>query len=389
MDLVPKPDQLVSAAGNVAHRLLRGQIGDLRTVPRTLVDDGDMREVYHYLPSSVRTEGDPVLLVSSLAAPSLAFDLRRGCSLVEHLVGRGRATYVLEYGEISFRDRSLSLERWVDDVVPTAVREVSRHAGDKPVHLVGWSLGGLLALLAAADDASLPVASVTVVSTPGDVSQVPLVAPRAPLIPPPEARGLYGRTFHVLGSVPAPLLHWAIGLPAFQSLVSRPLALAVRLDDAEFLAQVEAVDRFTRRMQAYPGRTYGQLFHRFVRPRSLVDGEITLGARTIRLAEVSVPVLVVAGATDQIAPVASVSAVVGMLTGSEQVDLEIVPGGHLGALTGREARETTWPAIEGFLDRWSAPADVAAPAPEPRSRATIGTSAQRRYGSGGSRALAP
>ena len=43
MDLVPKPDQVVTAAGNVAHSLLYGGLADLRPMPRTLIDDGELR----------------------------------------------------------------------------------------------------------------------------------------------------------------------------------------------------------------------------------------------------------------------------------------------------------------------------------------------------------
>ena len=42
------------------------------------------------------------------------------------------------------------------------------------------------------------------------------------------------------------------------------------LDDTDFLAQIEAVDRFTANMTAYPGRTFGQLYHRFVKGNALV-----------------------------------------------------------------------------------------------------------------------
>ena len=45
MDLIPKPDQVVAAAGNVAHTLLYGGLADLRPMPRTLIDDGELREV--------------------------------------------------------------------------------------------------------------------------------------------------------------------------------------------------------------------------------------------------------------------------------------------------------------------------------------------------------
>ena len=119
-------------------------------MPRTLIDEGTLREVYHYRPNGpVASTGDPVLLVTPLAAPSLCFDLRRGCSLVEHLVTEGRPTYLVEYGQVSFKDRNLGMEHWVTEVLPEAIRTVSRHAGGRPVHLVGWSLGGIFALLTA------------------------------------------------------------------------------------------------------------------------------------------------------------------------------------------------------------------------------------------------
>src|ERR687894_292486 len=149
--LLPGPDQVVTAASNVAHKVLYGGLADLRPMPRTLIDDGQLREVYHYRPSGhVQETGDPVLLVTPLAAPAICYDLRRGCSLVEHFVTRGRPTYLVEYGEVSFRDRNLGMEHWIDEVVPEAIRVVSRHAGDRSVHLVGWSLGGIFSLLTAA-----------------------------------------------------------------------------------------------------------------------------------------------------------------------------------------------------------------------------------------------
>ena len=65
MDLIPKPDQVASAASNVAHMVLYGGLADLRPMPRTLIDDGPLREVYHYRPhKKTRETGDPILLVT-------------------------------------------------------------------------------------------------------------------------------------------------------------------------------------------------------------------------------------------------------------------------------------------------------------------------------------
>ncbi len=390
MDLIPKPDQVVSAASNVAHKMFYGGLADLRPMPRTLIDEGTLREVYHYRPAAkVQEQGDPVLLVTPLAAPAICFDLRRGCSLVEHFVGAGRPTYLVEYGEVSFRNRALGMEHWIDEVVPTAIREVSAHAGGRPVHVIGWSLGGIFALLTAADSPDLPIASVTVVGSPLDVSLVPLVAPLRPLLNVTEGRGIITRSYRLMGGAPKPLVRWAFQLSSFQKLVTKPIALATHIDDADFLAQVEAVDRFMDNMIAYPGRTFGQLYHRFVKGNALVGGTFELGDRVIALADISAPVLVFGGATDGIAPVPAVKAVVPMLTGSREVRFEIVPGGHLGMLTGRAARGTTWKVMDEWITRWSTDAeepDVAIPVPD---EPDIGTSKTRRHGSASSRALAP
>ncbi len=363
MDLIPKPDQVVSAAGNVAHRVVYGGLADLRPMPRTLIDDGTLREVYHYRPAArAHEKGDPVLLVTPLAAPAICYDLRRGCSLVEHLVDAGRRTYLVEYGAVSFKNRNLGMEHWIEEVVPTAIREVSAHAGGRPVHVVGWSLGGVFALLASAGDPDLPIASITALGSPFDVREVPLVAPLRPLLNFTDGRGAITRLYQAAGGAPQPLVRWACQLSSFQKLITKPLAIARNLDDADYLAQIEAVDRFTDNMIAYPGRTFGQLYHRLLKGNALVDGTFEVGDRSLSVADITAPVLVFAGAADGIAPVASVKASVPLLTGAADVRFEIVPGGHLGMLTGRKARSSTWLVLDEWIDQWSAPEDPAAPA---------------------------
>jgi polyhydroxyalkanoate synthase len=129
----------------------------------------------------------------------------------------------------------------------------------------------------------------------------------------------------------------------------KPFTLATNLDDRDFLAQVEAVDRFTSSMLAYPGRTFGQLYHRVLRHNDLAAGHIVLGDRTVELAGVRAPVLSVAGEGDGIAPQKAVHRVAELLPNAPDVRLERAPGGHLGVLTGRAARRTTWPLIDAFL----------------------------------------
>lgn len=387
MDLIPTPDQVVAAAANVAHRVVHGRVADLRPMPRTLIGEEPRRELYRYDPAAdAGDRGDPVLLVTPLAAPAVCYDLRRGCSLIEHLVDAGRPTYLVEYGGVSFADRDLGIGPWIQETVPTAIRETSAHAGGRPVHVIGWSLGGSFALLAAAADPSLPIASIVSAGAPWDVREVPLVAPLRPLATLSEEWGPLTRIYRTAGAATPPLVRWAVELSSFQRLVTRPLAVVRHLDDADYLAQLEAVDRFQGQMSAYPGRSFGQLYHRLLPGNALVEGRFDLVTRSISLADVAGPVLVLAGADDAIAPVSAVKAAMPHLTGASEARFEIVPGGHLGMLTGRTARDGTWPVLDDWLDEWAG-ADPAGVPPDPDSSPTLGANPTRRHRSADSRAL--
>jgi polyhydroxyalkanoate synthase len=362
MDLIPTPEQLGAAAANVFDRVVRGGLADLRPQPTAIVDEGPQRTVRRYLrhdgeraaspATGVSPAGDvtpPILLVPPLAAPVSCFDLRRGCSLAEHLLAAGRQPYVVDYGTIAYGDRNLGIEHWVDEVIPRAIEAVSADAGTDggDVQLVGWCLGGIMALLVAAGRRQ-PIRSVAVVASPFDVTQVPMVAPLRPLAN-MAGGGVGTLAYKLLGGAPAPLVKRMYRLAGFDKYVMKPLTLATNLDDRDFLAQIEAVDAFMSNMLAYPGRTFGQIYHRFLRRNDLADGRIALSGRTIDLADVRVPVLSIAGEGDGIAPRKAVHHVADLLPNAPDVQLATAPGGHLGVLTGRAARRTTWRLLDDFL----------------------------------------
>jgi polyhydroxyalkanoate synthase subunit PhaC len=347
---IPRPDRVADAAANTWDMVFKGGVADLRRTPARIIDEGPKRTVYRYLSpdAELPARALPVLLVPPLAAPTICFDLRRGCSLAEHLLSLGHPTYLLEYGHIGWSDKELGLEHWVDDIIPTAVRRVSEDAGGAPVQLVGWCLGGIMSMLSVAGDGKLPVNSVAMIASPFDFTRVRLMAPIRPVANLTNGL-LLTAVYRALGGAPAPLVKRAFQLSSLDKYVTKPLAVLSNLHDREFLAQIEAVDNFTANMHAYPGRTMGQLYHRFFRVNDLADGVLEIGDRRIELADVRVPVLSVAGTTDVLAPRPAVHHVAELLSASPQVRLETAPGGHLGVLTGRSAKRTTWTHIDEFL----------------------------------------
>ena len=293
-----------------------------------------------------------------------------------------------------------------------------------PVHVVGWSLGGIFSLLTAADRRDLPIASLTVVGSPVDVSQVPLVAPLRPLLNLTEGRGAITRAYRLMGGAPKPLVKWAFQLSSFQKLITKPLAVATHLDDADFLAQIEAVDRFTDEHDRLPGPD--------VRAALPPVREGQRAARRAGWTSATGP------STSPTSPSRSWSSPAPPTASPRsppsrrwcpcspaprEVRFEIVPGGHLGMLTGRAARGTTWRVWTSGSTQWSSrgragPAKKTATkkaaeegrrqegaarrrrrrrsgrqdrrpgSPATPTRDAIGVNPTRRYGSAGSRSLA-
>lgn len=346
-------DSLVDSAANAWDLLVGGGVADLSRTSSSIIDEGPQRTVRRYRPPNRPRplHHAPVLLVPPLAAPASCFDLRKGCSLVEHLLARGYPTYLVDYGPISFNDRDLGLEHWVDDVLPSAIEAVSEDADERHVQVVGWCLGGIMALLAAAGHRELPVSSLALIASPFDFEKVRLMAPVRRLADLTGGRLVSG-LYRALGGAPATLVSLGFRATAIDRYVTKPAWIAQNLSNRELLAHMQAVDDYMANMLAYPGRTFGQLYHRFFRVNELARGSLQLtDDRRIELAAVEEPVLVVAGKSDVLAPEAAVLAVEELLPNAAEVELHTGPGGHLGVLTGRSAMSTTWRYLDEFLAR--------------------------------------
>src|SRR5919202_866421 len=332
MARIPTLDGVLDACANVWDMTVGPGVADLTATPSAIIDEGPQRAVHRFRPTNRARRRAPVLLVPPLAAPARCFDLRRGASLAQHLLALGYPTYLVDYGPISFSDRQLGLEHWVDDVIPAAVETVSEDACDLPVQVVGWCLGGIMSLLAVAGN-DLPVRSASLVASPFDFGKVRTMAPIRRLAELTGGRLVTG-LYSALGGAPAPLVSLGFQLTALDKRITKPLTILRNLGDRDLLAHIEAVDDYMANMLAYPGRTFAQLYHRFFRINDLADGRIEMSDGCIEIADVDVPVLVVAGSNDVLAPREAVEAVVPLLRGSPDVRFHVAQG-HLGVLTGR------------------------------------------------------
>lgn len=363
----------VSGAARNAWALSFGDgIEPRHATPSTVIDDEPHQRLRRFT-GAEPASSSPVLLVPPLAAPASCFDLRKGQSLAEFLVSTGRPTYLVDYGEISFADRHLGMEHWIDEIIPNAVHRTSAAEDGAAVDIVAWSIGGTLSLLSAAAHRDLPIRSITAVGSPIDYGKLPMLQPWRRI-----GRLTGGEpvtsVYRLTGGIPGTLVRTAFSVTALDRMLTKPVFIARNLLDGDALGRMQAVDRFIAAMPAYPGRFYGQVNGRLIIHNDLARGALKLGARRVHLSDVAVPVLLVAGTTDVITTAAAARAGTRVLSGTK-VRFETTEGSHLGILTGPGARETTWRYLDEFLTARDAAAPPApgnardAAAPDSSSRA--------------------
>lgn len=314
--------------------------------PSTVLWDAEHRQLRRF--EAAAPVDSAVLLVPPLAAPASCFDLRPDQSLARFLLGTGRTPYVIDYGEITFADRRMGFEDWIDDILPEAVLRTSADRDGRPVDLVGWSIGGTLALLTAAAHAQLPIRSITAVGAPLDYDRMTGIR-QLRAVSRLDGGLSMSTVVRAAGGVPAALTRFGYKLTAWDRELTRPWFVASNIARTEALAKMETIDRFMADMPGYPGRFYNQLWGRFMRHNDIGRGGLQLGARRIELAAVTAPVLLVGGPDDMITAAAAVQAGTRTLTGAAEVRYETAPGSHLGILAGPAARDTTWTYLDKFL----------------------------------------
>jgi len=180
----------------------------------------------------------------------------------------------------------------------------------------------------------------------------------------------------LLAIMPLPRLIRALGLGSLDELLTAPLTMIARLDDRDFLAQLEAVDDL-RAIIGEQARYVGSYFRAMVDPADLAVGRVPVGHRVIDLADLQRPTLLVAGENDRVVPPRAVRTGARRLTGAP-TRLTTAPGGHLGVLAGRAAKHTTWARLCAFLDHHDAPAVVEGGSPGSRRVLRPARSAPRR-----------
>jgi len=283
--------------------------------------------------------GTPVLVVPSLINRFYILDLAPQNSLLRWLAAQGLRPLVIDWDAPGKEERGYGLDQYVAGRLERAAEAASKASGGQKLVVLGYCMGGLLALALAARRPEL-VARLALLATPWSFH-----AERAE-----HARFLgalganFAQSFAGLGEVPVDVLQALfasldplLAARKFMRFAQLPegaaadafVALEDWLNDGVALALPAALDCLVG--------WYGEN-----RPGK---GAWTVGGKPIVPEEIEIPSLVMLPASDRIVPPLSARALAAALPNAEVLS---PPLGHIGMVVGREAPKEVW----GKLREW-------------------------------------
>lgn len=270
-----------------------------------------------------------VVFVPSLINPPAVLDLSENRSLLRYLAARGHDPWLIDWGTPSVNDRTLDLAGHVHDRLLPLIDAIS----DKSLVLVGYCLGGTLALATAA---LRPCAGVATIATPWAFSGFP-----------PSDRTEIARLWsqaqpicEKLGYVPMEILQsgfWALD-------PKRTIRKFAEFADLETGTEAEhAFLALEDWANAGPPLTYAaaqELFERLYIDNITGHGTWMVGGKVIDLKSIACPTLSVRSSTDHIVPLEATPTL---------KENWIIAAGHVGMVVGSRAPELLWARLGQWL----------------------------------------
>jgi pimeloyl-ACP methyl ester carboxylesterase len=290
----------------------------------------------------------PVLLVHGFGQNRYAWHLPSR-SLANHLARAGFDVFNLDLRGHG-RSRHLgaktprSVHDYVQEDLPTAVEEVRKQSGGRPVWLVGHSLGGLVSY-AAAPDLAGALAGLVSIGSPYHFTRGSLCL-----------SGI-ASFFHALARLRVPTVNVGVPVKPIGALMrafwrindSRVLPIPLRGWQAGAL-EPHVLHEHLR--LAFDRAGVGELRNMFewAAQRRFGGASADYAARFEKL---DLPLLVVAGANDDLAPPEGVRPAF-LRSRAADKTYKALPLGHIDLLVGRDAPLMTWPLVERWLGKRAA-----------------------------------
>jgi polyhydroxyalkanoate depolymerase len=289
-------------------------------------------------------KGLPLLLDAPHAGhTAMIADYHKGQSLIETLLANGIGHVALTDWKPATDDmKDLDIDNYLEEIV-VAIDDLGGR-----VNLVGLCQGGWVSAMVAARFPD-KVASLVLAGAPIDTDAgngpIKRMVHRSPLSFYEElvalGGGLMKGKFMLQG--------WKNMHPE-QHYFEQHIDLYQHIDDPVYLAKEETFESWYENPIDLPGRWYLQVIRELFMENRLAKGSFVGLGRRLNLQDVTCPVYLLAGASDDItSPEQVFDAEKYLGTPKDKIEKKLVPGGHIGLFMGSRNLQETWPSIARWI----------------------------------------
>ncbi len=324
-------------------KVLRGKRPEVGVTPHQVVWRRGKARLLHY-ESDKRTRRPPLVIVFSIVSRAYILDLRPGHSFIEQMLDEGLDVFLLDWGECDAVDSGNDFELYVDRYLPLALERALEVSAAEELDVLGYCFGGVLSLLATAGHPEIPIRNLVVMATPIDLSAIEGLIKALD-------RGQINieDVLDETGNIPPDAVTGSFTLLRPTADIFKYATLWERLWHDEFVEGYQAMAGWVSDQVPMPGAIAREMVEIMLRRNALAGGEFPLAGRTVRLADITCPVLNVVAENDHIVPPAA-SERLGALLGTDDFTELRIPAGHIGLAAGRDAAKITVPGIVEWLN---------------------------------------
>lgn len=355
--------------GNARDRLLRStEISQAGLTPYDVIHDDGLVSLRHYRPLSderIWVNGEPMavsksrqrlplVIVPPLAVNMLIYDLFPQRSLVKYLLARGFDVYLIDWGTPGIEHTHFNLHTYVVELLPDLLARVRAHSGEQDLSLHGWSMGGILALCYCGTLSDPHIRNLVVLGAPVNAHASGTLGKAYQFIS-RRAEWVREHTGFRIHKLNPRLLYTPGWVNSIGFKLTNPVGtvmgyweLLKKLEDREFIVESATNASFLNRMVAYTGGIVQDMMVRIWIDNEMADGRMPIGDKEARLDRVSANLLAFAGKSDTMVTQDALVTLLD-LVGSSDRAFHVVPGGHMGILSGSKAPATVWKTTADWL----------------------------------------
>lgn len=330
-------------AASFPARLGEAARADPEPTPFEVVYRENKLQLRHYAARGETTQPVPVVFAYAFINSPAVLDLAVDRSVVRQFTEQGFDVYVIDWGDPSRLDTSLTVADYVLRYLQNCVGAASDRAAADAVHLVGISTGSPIVGMYAALFPET-VATLTVQGPPLDFHVDGGMLDFRELV-----SAVTGARRTADGNVSAAAIDLGFSSrKPVESTLGEAVDLWERLDDPEYVDRQARLARWSADGRDLEGGFHRSFVEALVVENRLVENRLELDGRPVDLENVTMPVALVLGAEDRYVPHDASLPFLDVVP-SEDTEVFWFPTGHVGSLASPAAHDEGWPRVTEWL----------------------------------------